>query len=91
MKSEGKNEEFEKKKSKGTIKKFELYGWLYKRRLPLAFQPYRSAVAVAYAENCDDGGINTSADDVHLPVVGVGRLDVIRLFHLTCKWVMSNL
>ena len=33
-----------------------------------------SAIAVAYAENCYDGGINASADDVHLSVVGMGRL-----------------
>ena len=33
-----------------------------------------SAIAVAYAENCYDGGINASADDVHLSAVGMGRL-----------------
>ena len=36
-----------------------------------------SAIAVAYAENCYDGGINASADDVHLSVVGMGRLNVV--------------
>ena len=36
-----------------------------------------SAVAIAYAENCDDGGINASADDVHLSAVGMGRLNVV--------------
>ena len=32
---------------------------------------------VAYAENCYDGGINASADDVHLSAVGMGRLNVV--------------
>lgn len=36
-----------------------------------------SAIAVAYAENCYDGGINASADDVHLSAVGMGRLNVV--------------
>ena len=36
-----------------------------------------SAIAVAYAENCYDGGINASADDVHLSVVGMDRLNVV--------------
>ena len=36
-----------------------------------------SAIAVANAENSDNGGINASADDVHLPAVGMGGLDVV--------------
>ena len=36
-----------------------------------------SAIAVAYAENCYDGGINASADNVHLSAVGMGRLNVV--------------
>ena len=37
-----------------------------------------SAIAVAYAENCYDGGINASADDVQLSAVGImGRLNVV--------------
>ena len=36
-----------------------------------------SAIAVAYAENYYDGGINASADDVHLSAVGMGRLNVV--------------
>ena len=34
-------------------------------------------IAVAYAENCYDGGINASAYDVHLSAVGMGRLNVV--------------
>ena len=36
-----------------------------------------SAIAVAYAENCYDGGINASTDDIHLSAVGMGRLNVV--------------
>ena len=46
------------------------------RREPVA-NVKTSAIAVAYAENCYDGGINASADDVHLSAVGMGRLNVV--------------
>lgn len=46
----------------------------YEHRIEPVADVRASAVAVAYTEKSYDGGINASADDFHLPAVGMSCL-----------------